>query len=459
MKSMTRVEAIPYDSMRLGMPWDWVTFPEYLDSLDRTPKAINVLPYVPAGPMLVAVLGLADAKAGRMPTDDEHAQLAKMLHESMDAGGCGWSAQRLPPTGPAAVQRDWDGTPMPTDMMNDETCLVFARALAERNQGVQQVTITTDDVRHDLAHLEEIAETSGRPLLFNVVQAFEAQPHVHRRAIEWLERCRERGIRCTARGSRPDAGFTFTFEDWNLYDDSEAWMEATTGSFEERLHKLADPDRRQGLKDNPPYVATAPLETVTVLSPRTPQTEPYREMSVQQVAEATGKHPVDAMLDIAVADRLATLFFTAPPQGDSGLLKEIVQYPHMLFGVSDGGAHTKFLTAGRYPTETLAEQVRDNQWITYEEAHRRLSALPAQLAGFQDRGLLRSGGPADVVVYDPENLSVGPNEVVEDLPGGEWRRIQRASGYKAVVVNGVQTIDDDTQTNNHSGRLLRHGKG
>ena len=117
------------------MPWDWVSFPEYLDSLDRTPKAINILPYVPAGPMLIEVLGLADAKAGRMPTDEEHARLAQMLHESMDAGGCGWSAQRLPPTGPAAVQRDWDGTPMPTDMMNDETALVFAEVLARPQPG------------------------------------------------------------------------------------------------------------------------------------------------------------------------------------------------------------------------------------------------------------------------------------------------------------------------------------
>ncbi len=458
MRSMTRVEAIPYDSMRLGMPWDWVTFPEYLDSLDRTPKALNVLPYVPAGPMLVQVLGLADAKAGRLPTDDEHALLAKMLHESMDAGGCGWSAQRLPPTGPAAVQRDWDGTPMPTDMMNDETCLVLARVLAERNQGVQQVTLTTGDVRHDLAHLEEIASVSGRPLLHNVVQAFEAQPHVHRRAIEWLERCRERGIPVYGQGVTTDAGFTFTFEDWNLYDDAEAWMEATTGTVEERLHKLGDPHRRQALKDNRPYVATAPLEDVTVLSPRTPETERYREMSVRQVAEATGKDPVDAMLDIAVADGLKTLFFAAPPQGKSDLLKEIVQYPHMLFGVSDGGAHTKFLTAGRYPTETLSQQVRDNQWLTYEEAHRRLSGLPAQLAGFQDRGVLRIGGPADVVVYDPDNLSVGPNEVVEDLPGGEWRRIQKASGYHAVIVNGRRTIADDEQTETFSGRLLRHGR-
>jgi N-acyl-D-amino-acid deacylase len=182
-------------------------------------------------------------------------------------------------------------------------------------------------------------------------------------------------------------------------------------------------------------------------------------MSVQQVADATGKHIVDAMLDIAVTDDLDTLFFTAPPQGNSELLKEIVQYPHMLFGVSDGGAHTKFLTAGRYPTETLAHQVKEKQWITYEDAHRRLSGLPAQLAGFQDRGVLRHEGPADVVVYDPENLAIGPNEVAEDLPGGEWRRVQRASGYHAVIINGQQTIENDQQTNVYSGRLLRHGKG
>ena len=459
MKSMTRVEAIPYESMRLGMPWDWVTFPQYLDSVERTPKAVNILPLVPVGPMLVAVLGLDDAKAGRMPTDDEHALLAKMLHEALDAGGCGWTAQRLPPTGPAAVQRDWDGTPMPTDMMNDETCRVFARVLGERNQGVQQMTLTTSDVRHDMAMLEELASLAGRPMLHNVIQAFSDRPHVHRRGIEWLERCRERGIPVYGQGVTSDAGFTYTLEDWNLYDDSEAWMEATTGTVAERLHKLADPARRQALKDKMPSVATAPIDSVTVLGPRTPETEQYREMSVGQVAQLTGKHPVDAMLDIAVADKLQTLFFVSPPQGNSDLLKEIVQYPHMLFGVSDGGAHTKFLTAGRYPTETLTQQVRDNQWITYEDAHRRLAALPAQLAGFQDRGLLRTGGPADVVVYDPENLSIGPSEVVHDLPGGEWRRIQKASGYHAVVVNGVQTIADDEQTEQHSGKLLRYGRG
>ncbi len=457
MKSMTRVEAIPYDSMAQGMPWDWTTFPEYLDSLERTPKAMNILPYVPIGPMLIQVLGLADAKAGRMPTASEHDALSKMLHEAMDAGGCGWSAQRLPPTGPAAVQRDWDGTPMPTDMMNDETARVLAQVLADRNQGVVQMTLTTDDIKHDLAHLEEIASISGRPLLHNVVQAFEDRPHIHKRQIEWLERCRERGIPVYGQGVTSDAGFTFTLEDWNLYDDSQDWMEACMGTKEERLAKFADPSRRQGLKDNLPATATAPLGTVTILSPRSDRTERYREMSVAQAAEMSGKDEVDIMLDIAVEDGLDTLFFVAPPQGNSSHLKDVVTYPHMLFGVSDGGAHTKFLTAGRYPTETLSQQVRDNGWLTYEEAHRKLSALPAQLAGFQDRGVVRNGSPADIVIYDPENLKVLPMEVVHDLPGGEWRRIQKASGYQNVIINGEITIENDQQTNTYSGKLLRNG--
>src|SRR5688572_4714107 len=109
MMSMTRVEAIPLASMEAGMPWDWVTFPEFLDSVERTPKAMNILPYMPIGPLLIWVMGFEAAKAGRMPTDAEHAEMCRLLNEAMDAGACGWSAQRMLPSGPAAVQRDFDG--------------------------------------------------------------------------------------------------------------------------------------------------------------------------------------------------------------------------------------------------------------------------------------------------------------------------------------------------------------
>ena len=459
MLSMTRVEAIPLASMKAGMPWDWVTFPEFLDSVERTPKAINLLPYVPVGPLLIWVLGFEDAKAGRRPTDEEHAELCRLLNEAMDAGGCGWSAQRMLPTGPAAVQRDFDGTPMATDVMHDDTCRAFARVLGLRNEGFMQMLLVSGDNRADRAFYEEMAELSGRPMLMNVVQAFDHRPDIHRRVLAWLESCRERGVRVIGQGLTTDAGFNFTFEDWNLFDDSEPWCEATTGSREERKRKLADPARRQALKDNMPITATGPLPDIVIVGPKLEKNARFKDHTLAIAGEATGKHPVDVMLDMAVEEDLATEFFAAPPNGDIGYLREIVDNPYVLFGVSDGGAHTKFLTAGRYPTETLCKIVREHEMISPEEAHWRLSALPAMVAGFEGRGVLRKGAPADIVAYDFERLRVLPAEVTHDLPGDEWRRVQRAEGYRYVLVNGEVTIRDDEETGTCPGRLLRHGDG
>ena len=130
MLSMTAVEAIPADTLREGLPWDWVTFPDFLDSIDRTPLAVNVLPYVPLNPLLVWVLGLDAAKAGKRPTDEETRELTRLLHEALDAGACGWSAQCLGEPGQPDArlpQGDFDGTPLPTDVMWPDT----RRALAE----------------------------------------------------------------------------------------------------------------------------------------------------------------------------------------------------------------------------------------------------------------------------------------------------------------------------------------
>ena len=457
MLTMTRVEAIPLAAMKAGMPWDWVTFPEYLDSVERTPKAINIVPYVPVGPILVSVLGLEDAKAGRLPTPAEHAEMCRIFEESLDAGGCGWSAQRLPPSGPGGAQLDFDGTAMPTDVMHDETALEFAKVLRRRNSGHMQMTVVTGNPKADQAHMAELARVSGRPLVFNVVQAQDSQPEVHRKVMRWLDRCRAEGVRVYGQGLTTDAGYSFTFEDWNLFDERPAWREATVGMPEERLAKLSDPARRPALREQIPGFVLGNFQEIVVTGPVAPESQQWLDHTIGLVAEKTGKHPVDAMLDIVVADGLKTEFFSMPPNTRLDLLKEIVDNPYILFGVSDGGAHTKFLTAGRYPTETLTKIVREHEMLSLEDAHWRLSALPAQLAGCNDRGMLKVGMPADVIVYDYDNLTVLPPEVVYDLPGGEWRRVQRAKGYRFILVNGEITIEDDQQTNVFSGELLRHG--
>ena len=459
MLSMTRNEAIGLEAMRAGMPWDWVTFPEFLDSIERTPKAVNVLPFLPLNPLLVWVMGLDRAKAGELPTDEEHAEMCRLLEEAMDAGACGFTMQRLQPEGIGDIQRDYDGSPMVTDVMHHETCLELAKVLGRRGEGLMQMTAASSNMERVLEEYEELAAVSGQPMLFNVVIIMADRPEAHRGILAWLESCRERGNRVYGQSVTTDAGFTFTLEDFNLLDDSPEWRDCMIGSAEERLSKFSDPSRRDALRNNISFSGVQPLGTAVVMGPKTAETKPFQDLTIDQVAEMQGKHVVDALLDVAVADALRTEFFihgvnVAPSES----LRELVNDPFTIPGVSDGGAHTKFFTGGTYPTEFLTRCVRDEAMLSLEDAHWKLSALPAMAAGFRNRGVILEGAPADIVVYDLDNLALHPMEVAHDLPGGDWRRTRKASGYRAVLVNGRVTIENDEQTGDtQAGLLLRHG--
>ncbi len=458
MLTMVRTEAIPLRSMQAALSWDWETYPQFLDRLERLPKGVNILPYVPMNPLLNYVMGVEAAKSGRMPTEAEHAAMRRILDEAMDAGAHGWSAQRLKPDGPSAVQRDYDGSPMNTDIMHDETCLEMARVLGARGDGFQELTLVGKDPKIDALHYEKIAEVSGRPIMFEAVSSQDRFPHRHRNQIRWLESCRQRGLPVFGQAITTDAGLTFTFEDWNLFDDSDAWREATLGSVAERKEKLGDPRRRQALKDQMPRESLISyFDQIIITQCARPENKHLEGLTMGDAAARTGKHMVDVMLDLAVSEELKTEFFAPAINRDMALMKEVIDYPYLTFGVSDGGAHTKFLTAGRYPTEAIAKYCRDFGWLSLEDIHWRLSALPAFCAGFRNRGTLREGAPADIVIYDLDKLSVGPIEVLHDLPGSEWRRVQRSQGYKWMIVNGQVTFEDNRCTGTTPGKLLRHG--
>jgi N-acyl-D-amino-acid deacylase len=231
MLTMTRTEAIPYVSMKAGLPWDWVTYPEFLDSIDRRPKGVNLLPFVPMAPVMVWVMGLEDAKSGRMPTEAETAEMKRIVHEAMDHGACGWSAQRF---GQNSVQADFDGTPMVTDLMHDETAIELAKVLGERNEGFIQMSYIPDASKyegdmqtHSEKHYEELALTSGRPILYNAIAVNDMYPERYKRQLAWLESCTERGIRVLGQSATLELNFAFSFKDWNLWDDMPAWRECT----------------------------------------------------------------------------------------------------------------------------------------------------------------------------------------------------------------------------------------
>jgi N-acyl-D-amino-acid deacylase len=422
MLSLSRNEAVPLRTMRAGMPWDWITFPEFLESVDRTPKGVNVMAFVQLAPLYGYVADTDLVKAHRV-TDQQLEEMCRLLTEGMSVGGCGWSAQVAGEVG--NVQLDHDGTPMVTDLMSEREVVAFSRALRTVGRGVIQLTGSLD-----IAAL--MARESGRPIIWNALLADGALnqhgggAYSHGDAIKQLTFYNEEeGLRIFAQALTTNFVSEFTFEDYNLLDTLPCWKEALLGTVEEKRVKLADPERRKAMKElddergglfGAGYV-TKEIK-VNWISSDAPDAqtikERYEGFTIGEIAAREGKHPVDAMLDIACAGNLMVGFATKLIETPPASMKEIANSPVALPGVSDGGAHTKFVTTARYPTELISYWVREHEIMSLEAAHWRLSSYPALAAGLKDRGFLREGAPADIIVYDYERLDSGPQERLWD---------------------------------------------
>jgi N-acyl-D-aspartate/D-glutamate deacylase len=309
----------------------------------------------------------------------------------------------------------------------------------------------------DMRHLEELAEVSGRPLIYNALRSTDSRPEGHRYIIKWLDNCHTRGLRIYPQAITTDAGLTFDLsEDLNIFDDSEPWCEAMLGNVEDKLHKLGDLGRRAALRDNVPHAATD-FWDIIISEVKKPEHKNLEGLTLAAAATKLGKHYIDAMLDLAVSERLRTEFFARAHNTRLDLQIEVATYAYAIPGLSDGGAHTKYLTGGIYPSEYIIKYVRQNNAMSLEDAHWKLSALPAYCAGFADRGMLREGYAADIVIYDYNGLKIMPQEIAHDMPAGEWRRVQRAEGYRYILVNGEVEFVDGKPTGALAGNLLRHG--
>jgi N-acyl-D-aspartate/D-glutamate deacylase len=456
MLMMSRNEAISIDAMRAGMPWDWETLPEFMDSLDRTAKGLNILPFVPLNPLMIYVMGLDGAKSGRPATEAETRKMQQLLAEGMAAGFNGWSVQRM---GQNSMQADYDGTPMPTDLVTDELLLAFAEVLGELGQGTIQIGEPFGAQGQVERFQEKLAEVSGRTIKFEAVVPGDAL----QKKLEWMESCNRRGLRAIAQGFSVRACFLFSLNNFNMFDQSPAWGHALQGTVDEQIAKLSDPDVRQKMKDEEELITMeaigGKLENLLIIGVGS---QKHLEKYVEY-AQTQGTSVLDALLDISVSGRLEVVFRTNMIASDDPKeCADMLRSPYVVPGASDGGAHSKFLTGGSYSTDVLAWLVRDTAQLTLEEAHWSLSWLPGQAMGVKNRGLLLEGWAADIVVYDLENLKRVPEwepEIVYDLPGGDWRRIQRAEGYRYVLVNGEVTFEDGKCTQALPGQLLRNGVG
>jgi len=462
MLTMSRNEAVPLETMKEGMPWDWETFPQFLDSLDRTAKGVNVLAYQPLAPLMSYVMGGDDAK-GRPATDAERLEMCRLLEESMDAGSCGWSAQLF---GSNSIQRDFDGTPMITDTMAEADLLAFAAVLRKVGRGFIQGIGATRDL------WEKLSEVSGRPIIYNVVALTTDQHGVanetYRSTLDWIADANQRGHRIYGQAVTTEIAFEFTLATWNLFDSSPVWRVVTLGGPEDRLVRMKDPEMRQALRDELDNAGEDGMRNFSsVIGAVSPPSRSTREATRHEEGlrgihrrrdrgprgQACDRRPARSRRRRQPRDHVQHAAAAVRARTDARAGQLELRHP----GISDGGAHTKFMTFGAYPTEFLTKVARDDELVSLEHAHWSLSALPAMAAGFRDRGFIREGMPADLVVYDLDRLQMGPQEKAWDYPADEWRQVRTAVGYRWIMVNGSVTFEEGTGTGAVPGKLLRHG--
>ena len=470
MLALSRTEAIPLEPMRVSMKVDWETFPQYMDRLSRMPLGVNVSHLFPIAPAVAYVMGGFDDAKKRFPNKQEMDTIIGHYKEAVQAGAAGWSAQRLVPEGRASVQRDYDGTPMITDILPDEFYIDMAKAMNDVGQGCIQFTQSgaaesSFGVEDDFKFLEKMTKAAGRPLLYNAIVISDKHPESHKAQLDWVNAANERGARVFGQAVTARAPVRMTLEDWNLFDSVPAWKEATIGTVEERKAKLSKPELRAEMRADYDDGGMETLDVIfggfeTYIARKVKDRDlklKYEGMSVKQIAEAEGKHVIDAMLDLSVADNLQTEWAGSVANSKVEGYKELMSSPYSLPGVSDGGAHVKFITPAIYPTEVLSWLVRETGTLSLEEAHFRLSGMSAWAAGLKDRGTLRPGMAADIVIYDSDTVAAAESEIVHDLPANEWRRVQRAEGYKHIMVNGEVTFTDGQCSGATSGALLYNG--
>ena len=449
MRMMNRIEAIPMESMRQGMRWDWETFPEFMDSLDRQGLGVNVGPVFPFSPLRGYVMGMLPARERTSATEAELTQMKELFYEAMQVGAFGIS------TDLALEDRPDGGGYLPSQVASKEEYLALAEVLGQFKVGHLGWTIgfghTTEEIAEQQDLLTQMMRITGRT--FHVSGGMDPQ------AMAWLESSRAEGLPLFLQTVAMDLGAEFKLSEYNLFDFMQNWVQPMMGTPEERAAKLRDPAIRAGMKADVEkwQMVHTDWNKMTVLEVVHERNHRYEGLTIQQLAEATGKEPLDAWLDLALDEDLETTFnHKIIEQPDEEIARQITN-PYSHISLSDGGAHTRFLTLSYWPIQFLSHWIRDKEVMSLEQGHYKISTLPAWIANFKDRGTLRVGNWADIIVYNQEELGYLYDKPIfaNDFPGGERRLIQKPTGLRYTVVNGTITFDDNVCTGALPGKLMR----
>ena len=460
MRNLERAEDISADAMNVGIEWSWTTFREYLDTLERLPKGINYSGYLGHSALRTYVMG-ERAFDGAATEDDMRAMEAE-LRDGMQAGAMGFTTSRsvsheTPDRRPVASRMaTWDEVRRLVNVMGDLNAGIFELA----GENVDRSSKVDPEKRRDYhVRLRDLAVETGRPITFGLFSRKDA-PGVYKDYVNLLDETAKAGGRMFAQVHSRALSAVLSFRTQLPFDKLPVWSEIRKLPLAEQRDKYRDPGVRARLvaAASAKYDGQArgteakpmPFDRIFVM-----ESVHGTHRSIAEVARTRNTDPVETMLDLGLESDFNVFFLTPIANEDQDIALELMRLPHAVVTFSDSGAHVSQLMDSSLQTHLLAHWVREKQAFTLEQAVRMLTLVPATHWGFADRGLIREGMAADLVVFDPDTIAAEMPEVVHDLPAGAKRLTQRCRGIAATVVNGEVLLLDGKHTGALPGRLLR----
>ncbi len=469
---MEGVEDIPGAALSEGIKWDWETFPEYLNALERTPLAVDLGTHVPHGSVRTYVMGERGAR-NEPATAQDIAAMAAIVKEGIQAGALGFSTSRT--MGHTAL----NGEPVPGTFAAEDELFGIGRTLGELGQGVFELAgagaagdLAGDDIDSALKEIEWMQRLSAeidRPISFAMLQ-FDSAPNQWRELVEICEKSQADGANILAQfAPRPFGILTGHQTEANQFLGRPAYLEIKDLPLPERVRRMKDPAVRErilgperdssagfgSMLDNPDM-----LKKIFPLGDP-PDYEPAPEQSIWAIAEREGKPADEILYDFMLRDEgkeLLLLTFFNYSDGNLDLMHELLNNERAVLSLGDGGAHCGVICDASLQTFMLTHWARDRSRgpkLTVEHAVKAMTMDTAAVYGLLDRGVIAPGYKADFNVIDFENLSLRRPEMAFDLPGGARRLIQKSTGYDATIVGGEIVMQNGEGTDARPGRLLR----
>jgi len=455
-RNLERAEDIPAEAMKAGIDWSWETYAQYLEAVERWPKGINYAGYV--GHSALRTYAMGERAFSEPATVADLAAMKRELADALVAGAMGFTTSRT------RNHETSDRQPVASRVATWDEVRELVGVLCDLGTGIFEIAgedtgRDPDRARDYLGRLRDLAVETGVPVTWGMFSSRSA-PDLWRPYFDLLDETARAGGRMFAQVHSRGLNVLLSFKTQIPFEDLPVWKPFRALPLDEQKKRLRDPETRRrlikGAYDEPerkalgteaqPYDYDWIFLYDTVEGPHPSLSEIARERSVD---------PVEAMIDLAL-ERDFDRFFVHPVANErQDAVLEMMRHPRTVVTFSDSGAHVSQIVDSSLQTHLLSHWVRQKQAFTLEQAVRMLTLVPATLWGFHDRGLIREGMAADLVVFDPDTIMAEMPEVVDDLPSGARRLVQRTRGIAATVVNGEVLLRDGKHTGALPGQLLR----